>query len=333
MKIEVLLLAALTLFVAACSSENAQMPSEVVPIEKAEIPSRTASQEANWMISDTAIGPFFKGAFIEQEKEVNGMKLIEKEESLSDGSSRKYYGLSGNGVEALRIYPAIDPRTDTYTKLIGSISILSQKYKDKGNISVGSAVKDFYSSYPSAYAYFDLVDNNLILSKAGHGPRYIVDGNAIQNEGQIDISKIQKEQITQNARIKEIQIVRSSYENQDAMKNKGMEAEEILEGYLGAICGKYYLKEYSENYYKIHKLQGDFLVSECNEGDCKDRGKIIACKKNKDMISLSLEGISGEMVPSWTILQKSTGLDDLHVHDYNAFDDKWTDKIFTKGDL
>lgn len=332
MKKSILWLITGLLFFLACSSDSAKEATASIPIEKAQLNTVKTAQESVVMISDTSVGPFYKGAFIDANQVFKGSKLVEQYETIAGGDQKFYYRITEEDQESLKIYPAFDPRTETYSKLIGSISVVSDKYKDDHGISVGSTVGDFYSSYPSAYAYYNPATKEIVLSDEGHGPRYIVNADAIKNSQQLDISKIQQEQITQDAKITQIRIVRSNYENQDAMKNKGMEAVEILEDYLETICGQYYLKEFSENYYKIHKLQGDFLVSDCREDECKSRGKIIGCKKNKNMISLGLEDISGEMVPSWTIISNASGMDDLHVHDYDAYNDKWTDKVYTKAD-
>lgn len=51
---------------------------------------------------------------------------------------------------------------------------------------------------------------------------------------------------------------------------------------------------------------------------------ISSCK-----FGVMMEGISGEMVPSWTLVYNEAGnYYDLHVHNYDAMNDEWYDKVF-----
>jgi hypothetical protein len=80
----------------------------------------------------------------------------------------------------------------------------------------------------------------------------------------------------------------------------------------------------------IHFAEDGFIAFHTADGHQDDAmavHEIVAISKCK--FSVMMEGISGEMVPSWTLVyNESENYYDLHVHDYNAETDTWFDKIY-----
>lgn len=285
------------------------------------------------LISATSVGPFKRGAIIDLERDFGESKLVKGNEAIPNSPSVPHYSYVSKGEEELRIIPALDPRTDTYTKLIGSVEIRSPKYKDIKGIHVESSVEELLRAYPEAYFYYDIAGDQIVISNQGHGLQYIVKSDSIKEQKSLKAGRIDKNLADRGSKIVEIKIVRSEQENQDAIKNKQMEEKEILSKYFHSILGKYYLKEFSENYYKIHSIQGSYFISECFEGDCKKRGKIMGVSRSiNGFENLRIKGISGEMVPTWS-LKSSDSEKHLYVRDYDASDDKWTNKVFIRGQL
>ena len=252
-------------------------------------------------------------------------------EHFETEEKQRYYSVATSGIEVLQVFPAMDPRVKEYTRIVGKIVTKSNHFEDDNKIGVGSTMKELLAKNPDAYLYYDLKSNQIMVSNQGSGPQYIIDQKALRTTDDINIGRIDKSKVSPSAKITEIRITRSNYENQDAMANKGAEENEIVESYLNTLIGKYYLKEYSENYYKIYRQHGEFYISNCHEDECEDRGKIADCRKTNGFIPLSIEGIEGEMVPSWTIEQTEEGEVKLYVHDYDAINDAWVDKVYFKG--
>lgn len=285
------------------------------------------------LISETSLGPFERGAIIDLERDFGESILVKVDEALSISPFIPHYSYVTKGVEELRIIPALDPRSDSYTRLIGSVVIKAQKYKDINGIHVGSSVDELIKAYPKAYFYYDIESDQIVISNQGHGLQFILASDAIDKQKSLYAGRIDRNLVDHSSRIAEIRIVRSEQENQDALKNKQMEEKQILSKYFDSILGKYYLKEFSENYYKIHIIQGSYFISECFEGDCKKRGKVLGVSRSiNGFENLRIKGISGEMVPTWSL--KSTDSEKmLYVRDYDASDDKWTNKVFIRGQL
>ena len=65
----------------------------------------------------------------------------------------------------------------------------------------------------------------------------------------------------------------------------------------------------------------------CMDEDCEEGGKINGTRVSGDQAELIIDGISGEMVPRWSI--KGTT---MYVHDYDAVNDTWEDLEYEKED-
>ncbi len=305
-------------------SERGDLQTEIAETQGA------ANNQGSYFLSDTSAGQFYKGLFLSDDLIKTSQIELSKIEIAPLGA-QEYYTYSEDNKPLLKVYKAFDPRMRSYSKIVSSIHVLSEMYKDSKGISIGTSVEEFLSKYPATKAYYNKNQNRIVLTDNGHGPRFMVsDSNLDRKDKNINIGQIDVSLIDQSATIEEIRIVRSHYENLDAMENKEMEETQIREDYLNVICGKYYLETGSENYYKIEPLQGEYYISECFEGECERRGKIVNCGEFDKVVNFQLEDISGEMVPTWN-LKEVDGKLELHVHDYNAMDDSWDDRIFYRS--
>jgi hypothetical protein len=80
----------------------------------------------------------------------------------------------------------------------------------------------------------------------------------------------------------------------------------------------------------IHFYEDGFIAFHTRDGKKIDERKIAEIKSfSKCKYGVMMEGVSGEMVPSWTLVYNEAGkFYDLHVHNYDAESDTWSDKVF-----
>lgn len=80
----------------------------------------------------------------------------------------------------------------------------------------------------------------------------------------------------------------------------------------------------------IHFGDNNFVAFYTKDGKQDDAMVVKEIKAiSKCKFGVMMEGISGEMVPSWTLVYNEAGnYYDLHVHNYDAANDKWYDKVF-----
>lgn len=326
-----ILISGIVSFVACNTNSQTQTKNLISAKTKVTVGTTVAEQSNKYLITGSSVGSFSRGNLIDPTIDYGSAKIIEVNVGKETKTKTPFYSFVENGLEELRIIPALDPRTNTYTQIIGRINVKSTKYEDEKGIHIGDPVSEFLSTYPDSYIYYDILADQVIMSDQGHGAQYLLTSASISGQNPIKSGRILESLVDPNARIFEISVVRSEQENQDARKNKNMEEKEILNKYYESINGKYYLKEYSENYYKIHSIQGTYYVSECFEGDCKERGEILGATKNVNGFeSLLLDGIRGEMVPRWSLKSTESGKE-LHVHDYDVENDKWSNQIYIKS--
>lgn len=289
---------------------------------------KTVKQEnIDFLITDSKVGDFHRGASITELSEKYGKQLVENK---TNGET--YYSFVENNKELLKVFPAYDTRYETFTKFVGRITVCSDQFADKNGLKIGSTVSDFSNKYPNTYAYYDAANNRILLSNKGVGPQYVLSASNLKKGEYTNIGRIDLSEIDPNAKIIEINLIRSEQEND--LADKKTEEENIIESYLQKVVGNYYLSDESEHYYKIRRMQGDYLLSECFEDDCTKRGEIVGCRlDNRGFTSLLLKNLSGESGPQWSISPLNQEKIILYVYDYDAMEDQWTNNTFTKIDL
>lgn len=80
----------------------------------------------------------------------------------------------------------------------------------------------------------------------------------------------------------------------------------------------------------IHFHEDGFIAFHTRDGKKIDERKLSEIKSFSNCkYGVMMEGISGEMVPSWTLVYNEKGkYYDLHVHNYDAKTDTWSDKVY-----
>ncbi len=83
-----------------------------------------------------------------------------------------------------------------------------------------------------------------------------------------------------------------------------------------------------EEDYQLYENGSDMILELCKGHSCVDKGKVARLEKMTQGWKIHIEGISGEMVPTWILHEKSDKLS-LQVRDYDVMADEWIEKSYS----
>ncbi|MDR2911427.1 MAG: YbjP/YqhG family protein [Bacteroidales bacterium] len=170
------------------------------------------NSEQKYLITDHAIDMFLIGGEIPHYSDRYSItKTIETRTEEGEEFEIPVYTVSENGQNLLNIKTEYDYNTEQFSEKVGSIYILSDKFKTAENIGLHSTIEEFMEAYPDFTIWYSYINRWYVIeTKQFDFIQFFLDGNDFIEEGgpkfESDREILQPSEFKKGSTIKAIRI-------------------------------------------------------------------------------------------------------------------------------